>query len=129
MAEKTLIKNKGDLPVVLFRPSIIASSMEQPFPGWTDSLAAAGGITLMGGMGLIPYINAGGQNLFDMVPADIVSNGILVSTCKQGIDRSPKLDIYNMGTSEKNPITMGQYKDMTISCFQFFKFNKGPFRA
>ena len=61
MAEKTLAKNKGDLPVVLFRPSIIASSMEQPFPGWTDSLAAAGGLTLMCGMGLIPYINAAGE--------------------------------------------------------------------
>ena len=31
MAERTLAKNKGDLPVVLYRPSIIACSMEQPF--------------------------------------------------------------------------------------------------
>lgn len=86
MAEKTLAKNKGDLPVVLFRPSIIASSMEQPFPGWTDSLAAAGGLTLMCGMGLIPYINAAGNNNFDLIPADVVSNGILIATCKQGIE-------------------------------------------
>lgn len=56
MAEKTLLKRKGDLPVVLFRPSIIACSNEQPFPGWTDSLSAAGGITLMSALGLIKYI-------------------------------------------------------------------------
>ena len=126
MAERTLNKNKGNLPVVLFRPSIIASSMEQPFEGWTDSLAAAGGITVMTGMGLIPYINAKGTNLFDMVPADIVSNGILIATCKQGLDQSNDIHIYNCGTSEKNPITMADYKDLAIKYFEFFKFNRGP---
>jgi hypothetical protein len=34
-----------------------------------------------------------------------------------------------MGTSEKNPITMGGYKVIGIKYFEFFKFNKGVFRA
>ena len=58
MAEKSLWKNRAHVPVVLLRPSIIASSLESPFPGWTDSLSAAGGLTLMSGLGLINYINA-----------------------------------------------------------------------
>jgi hypothetical protein len=83
----------------------------------------------MCGMGLIPYINAAGNNYFDLIPADIVSNGILVSTCKQGIDRSKHLNIYNCASSEKNAITMGDYRTYGLEAFEFFKFNKGPFRA
>jgi fatty acyl-CoA reductase len=82
MAEKTLLKRKGDLPVVLFRPAIIASSAEEPFPGWTDSLSAAGGITLMSGLGFINFVNIKGDTMFDIIPVDIVTNGIIVSTAK-----------------------------------------------
>lgn len=56
LAEKALLKNKGDLNVCLLRPSIIASSLNEPFPGWTDSLAAAGGISLLVGLGLVNFI-------------------------------------------------------------------------
>ena len=90
MAEKTLIKRKGDLPVVLFRPSIIASALDQPFPGWTDSLVAAGGITLVSGLGLVNYINTTGKSEFDLIPVDFVANGIIIATAKQGISRSKK---------------------------------------
>ena len=58
LAEKTLEKRRGDLTVCLLRPAIIASSLSDPFPGWTDSLAAAGGITLLVGLGLINYIHS-----------------------------------------------------------------------
>ena len=44
LSEKQIIKNKGDMKVVICRPSIIASSLYDPFPGWTDSMSAAGGV-------------------------------------------------------------------------------------
>ena len=56
LAEKSLFKKKGNLQCVLFRPSIIASSAREPFPGWTDSLSAAGGLSLMCSLGLINFI-------------------------------------------------------------------------
>jgi len=74
LAEKNILKNKGHLTVCLLRPSIIASSLREPFPGWTDSLSAAGGITMLCGMGLVNFINAAGLNRFDMIPVDIVTN-------------------------------------------------------
>jgi hypothetical protein len=54
--------------------------LEQPFPGWTDSLAAAGGISFLTGLGLINFIQAKGLNKFDMIPVDFVSNHIIVAT-------------------------------------------------
>ena len=74
------MKNKGDLSVVILRPSIIASTLKDPFPGWTDSLSAAGGLMVMTGIGLINYINNKGNNRFDVIPVDIVTNSIVVVT-------------------------------------------------
>jgi len=84
LAEKSLYKNRGDLPVVLFRPSIIASSEKEPFEGWTDSLAAAGGLTLLSSLGLIKFMPSRGYNAIDIIPVDIVSNGILISIAHCG---------------------------------------------
>ena len=111
MAEKSLMKKKGNLPCVLFRPSIIAAANKEPFPGWTDSLAAAGGITLMISLGLINYfqVTDGGKNVFDIVPVDTVSNGIIVSTAHAGQKPGKDLDIYNCGTSSLHPITIVDY--------------------
>lgn len=54
MAERTLKKRRRpDLPVVLLRPSIIASAIKEPVYGWTDTLSAAGGLSLAGGIGII----------------------------------------------------------------------------
>ena len=78
MAEKSLLANQGHVKVVIWRPSIISSSVAEPFPGWTDSLAAAGAVTIMGGTGIKHFVNADGGNKFDIIPVDIVSNGLIV---------------------------------------------------
>jgi hypothetical protein len=71
----------------------------EPFPGWTDSLSAAGGLTLFCSTGLINYIHAKGYNIFDMIPVDIVTNGLIVATAHAGSKPGNELDVYNCGSS------------------------------
>jgi fatty acyl-CoA reductase len=66
--------------MVIFRPAIIGSSLEDPFPGWTDTLSAAGGLSLFVGLGLVNYANTSGKSEFDLIPVDIVTNGIIITT-------------------------------------------------
>ena len=73
-------KKQGDLNVVIFRPSIIASSAKEPFEGWTDSTAAAGGISLMICLGVITQIDETGESRADIIPVDIVANGVIITT-------------------------------------------------
>lgn len=56
LSERSLIKHRGNIPLFLLRPAIIICSYQEPHPGWTDSIAAAGGLTLMFGTGLSRYI-------------------------------------------------------------------------
>jgi len=124
LAEKALLKNKGNTTVCLLRPAIIASSLRDPFPGWTDSLSAAGGISVLVGLGLINYIRARGDNKFDLIPVDIVTNHILIATA-YGAEKKPgEMHVYNCGSSHSNPITMGGYKDRMISNFRHMRFSK-----
>lgn len=81
MAERTFKKTRpGTLPCVILRPSIIAAAIKEPMPGWTDTLSAAGGLSLAGGIGILNYVYGSMSNIADIVPVDYVSNTILVST-------------------------------------------------
>lgn len=54
MAEHLLHQNnQKSVPILIVRPSIIGASLEEPFPGWTDSITLAGGIYLVGGLGIL----------------------------------------------------------------------------
>lgn len=55
MAEHLLAESNQDknIPLLILRPSIIGASLEEPFPGWTDSIGLAGGIYLLCGLGLL----------------------------------------------------------------------------
>lgn len=53
LAERYVQKHRGSLPCVIFRPSIIACSVAEPVPGWTDTLSAAGGLLFLASMGLV----------------------------------------------------------------------------
>jgi hypothetical protein len=57
MAEKTLKKIKPyELPVCIVRPSIITSAEKEPHVGWTDTLSAAGGFSLLIIAGIARYL-------------------------------------------------------------------------
>ena len=81
MGERTLRKRiPPNMSCVIFRPSIISASMRDPTPGWTDTLSAAGGLSVGGGVGLINYIHGSSKSVADIVPVDLVSNSLIIST-------------------------------------------------
>jgi len=80
-------------------------------------------------LGLINYVQVtdGGKNVFDMVPVDTVSNGIIVSTAHAGQKSGSELDIYNCGTSALHPVTIIEYRDLVTAANKYFAFNKKAF--
>lgn len=80
LAERALRKFRENIPVFILRPSIIICSLSEPYPGWIDSLAAAGTLTFMVGSGISKYLIGGNYVRSDIVPVDFVSNALLVGT-------------------------------------------------
>jgi fatty acyl-CoA reductase len=81
MAERTLKKRKpSNLPCVILRPAIVGAAFRDPFPGWTDTLSAAGALGLAGGLGIITYVNTLPSHILDLIPVDLVVHATIVST-------------------------------------------------
>ena len=78
-----LIKHKGDLPITFVRPSIIGSSWRDPFPGWSDSVAAAGAFYLAIGLGVSAMGIGKMSNVGDQIPADFVANNCILAGAYQ----------------------------------------------
>jgi fatty acyl-CoA reductase len=109
------MKTRGNVKTVIWRPSIIGSAINDPFPGWTDTLSAAGGLALLTALGLMQVVRVegDGETAFDLVPVDYVSNGCLVATAysaKNKID----FEIYNMATSVRNKITFAGFRTIGL---------------
>ena len=66
MAEQLLYQNNTkQLPLLILRPSMIGASLEEPVPGWTDSVNLTGGVYLIAGLGLLRQLPGDKNRIFD----------------------------------------------------------------
>ena len=107
LAEKVIVKHQGHVKLVICRPTIIACTMKDPFPGWTDSMSAAGGISMLGGLGVKHTINLDetSKKSLDVVPVDSVTNSVIICTAFGSYMQPGKNMIYQQGSSYNNPIS------------------------
>ncbi|KAL9643588.1 hypothetical protein ABK040_010201 [Willaertia magna] len=78
IAEKLLIYNKGNIPICIIRPSIVGAALNEPFPGWIDSISAGAAVYLFIGLGVLRVIPGRYDAISDQIPVDYVVNCILV---------------------------------------------------
>jgi len=45
LAENYLLRHSGNVRVVISRPAMVTGAEHEPFPGWTDTVSAAGIVT------------------------------------------------------------------------------------
>lgn len=74
--------------MAIVRPSIIGCCMEEPVPGWTDTLSAAGGFTIALSLGVIHYVKVKPNGVLDLIPADYVSNIIIAAAVFRALDET-----------------------------------------
>ncbi len=127
MAERMLKKKSGNLKITIIRPSIIISCYQEPLRGWTETLAAAGGITLTAALGLLRNIQVDVSQILDLVPCDTVSNLILAASAATSMKPSPCLELYHSSSSHKNPCTITAYKKILLSWVSQYPFYKMVF--
>lgn len=79
IAEHLLTERRGGLPLGFVRPSIIAASLRQPFPGWIDSPAAFAVFAMMIGSGRMRAVMARPRARLDLVPVDAVAERVIAA--------------------------------------------------
>lgn len=98
LAESWLKENKGDLPLVIVRPSIVISTINGPLKGWVDNWNGPTGIIAAAGKGLFRSMLCDKDKTADLIPVDLVINLMLVAAWKIGTTKTKELPIYNCCT-------------------------------
>ena len=110
LAEKLLMRRKGDVSVTIVRPAIVESAWKFPLPGWSEGGNGMAACLLLGVMG--QRWGPGKDELtVDIVPVDLVAKGLAlaVAAALNGISKP----VYHLGTSHLNPVTMGRVGELT----------------
>lgn len=117
MGEMLLGSMRGDVPVVILRPSIIESTHNDPFPGWIEGNRMMDPIVTYYGKGQLCGFLVDPNAVIDVVPVDMVVNVMLTAMAKHGIDRKPEVNVYQVASSVKNPLVNHHLGDLLYKHF------------
>ncbi|WCJ41788.1 Fatty acyl-CoA reductase 1 [Euphorbia peplus] len=79
MGEMQLVHLKGNLPLVVIRPTMISSTIQEPFPGWIEGIKTIDSVIAGYGKGKISCFLSSPQSTLDVIPSDMVVNGIILA--------------------------------------------------
>ncbi|XWS28592.1 hypothetical protein CRYUN_Cryun25bG0083600 [Craigia yunnanensis] len=96
-------KFKGDLFLVIVRPTIVTSTFKEPFPGWIEGVRTIDNLIVAYGKGKITCFPANLKLTVDLIPADMVINAMVVAMMAHANQYSCKV-IYHVGSSLRNPV-------------------------
>lgn len=116
LAEQIVNEHKDRLPMILFRPSIVISSMKDPIPGWMDNFNGPVGLLVGCGIGLCRTMYCDPNNIADFTPVDVCIKAMIVAAWKRGTEplysTSTDLPIYNCCISNLRNSTMSQIVEL-----------------
>ncbi|KAL0281194.1 UNVERIFIED_CONTAM: hypothetical protein PYX00_002256 [Menopon gallinae] len=122
LAEHMLMKESGNLPVAIVRPSIVLSSMKEPVAGWVDNWNGPTGLIAAAGKGFFRTMLCDGNNVADIIPVDLVINLMIVAAWRTANSRSDEMLVYNCCTGIQKPILWNTFVN---SCIYYLQ--KHPF--
>ncbi|KAL1432937.1 hypothetical protein MTO96_001925 [Rhipicephalus appendiculatus] len=93
LSESLVAEEGGDLPVAIVRPSIVAASWKEPFPGWVDALNGSTSLLASCASGVMTTIVTDVKGIADIVPVDIVANLLIVVACQTAAKRARQREL------------------------------------
>ncbi|XP_022744361.1 fatty acyl-CoA reductase 2-like [Durio zibethinus] len=122
MGEMIINNMRGEIPVVIIRPSVIESTCKEPFPGWMEGNRMMDPIVLCYGKGQLTGFLVDPNGVLDVVPADMVVNATLAAIARHGMTPKPDINIYHIASSVVNPLV---FRDLARMLHEHY--NSSPF--
>ncbi|GAV66458.1 Sterile domain-containing protein/NAD_binding_4 domain-containing protein [Cephalotus follicularis] len=103
MGEMIIDNMRGDIPVVIIRPSTIESTVKEPFPGWIQGYRVLEPVLMAIGRDELREFIGDPKVVLDIIPVDLVVNAIIAAMAKHGRASKPELKVYQMTSGVVNP--------------------------
>ncbi len=116
LAERRVLEERGDLPLVILRPAIIESSVAEPRPGWIQGTRMADPIIMAFAKGILREFPGDPESIVDLVPVDHVVNAVIAAAAR----RPEEPEVYQVASGERNPL---RYRDLYKHVREYFVRN------
>ncbi|KRT85456.1 epimerase [Oryctes borbonicus] len=121
IAENMIQEEGKNLPLGIYRPSIVVSTYKEPLRGWINNMYGAVGVTVGAGMGLLRVIHCDSDANANIVPADMCVNGLIAVPWEASYKYQKSIEeqtnfeipIYNYESSQDQPINWSKYMELT----------------
>lgn len=114
MAEDVVRIEGKDLPISVFRPSVIVSTYREPVRGWIDNVYGPVGLMVGIGTGVLHTYHYDIDAVTEMVPVDLVVNSVIATAWYTGKSNQQSIPVYNYVSSVQNPVTWNQFLQHNI---------------
>lgn len=115
MGEMVVEDLKGNMPVVIVRPTIVTSTLREPFPGWAEGVRTIDSLAVAYGKGKLTCFLGDLEAPVDVIPADMVVNAMLVAMAAHA--KEPNDRIYQVGSSVRNQLRYQNLQDYGLRYF------------
>jgi phosphoserine phosphatase len=110
LGESLLAAESGGLPGAVVRPSIVESSVSQPFRGWNEGVNTTAPLSYLLGT-YFRQLPSNKRKRLDVIPVDLVCRGLTL-VCAALILRCHE-KVYQLATSATNPADMRRAIELT----------------
>lgn len=119
-----VVKDLGEnLPVVIFRPSVVISSLSEPFPGWLDSCNGPVGLMYGVGKGIIRIVYGDPNARTDYIPIDVCVQFMLIASWFKAVSgNTTEPSVYN-ASANKLTLPAGQVMSLGIKVAEDIPMN------
>jgi hypothetical protein len=110
LAESLIAKLAAELPVAVVRPSIVETSVREPFLGWNEGVNTSAPISYLLGS-YFRQLPSNERKRLDIIPVDLVSRGMTLIAAALIQRRHER--VYQLATSAINPCDMRRSVELT----------------
>ncbi|XP_033224121.1 putative fatty acyl-CoA reductase CG5065 [Belonocnema kinseyi] len=117
LAEQVVHDYSGILPAIIFRPSIVISTIVEPVKGWIDNFNGPVGMLVGGGKGVLRVICLDPKITSDYIPVDVAIKAMIIASWKRGlqtITRDPSIHVYNCCSGDIKSVSTREVIDTGI---------------
>ena len=124
---ESLIQRRGaGLPIAIVRPSIVESSLEEPFRGWNEGINTSAPLSYLLGT-YFRQLPSNERKCLDIIPVDLVCRGMsLIAAALIEREHHP---LYQLATSGSNPCDMRRSIELTCLAHRKFYRSQKDFRS
>jgi len=122
LGESLLFVQGAELPIAVVRPSIVESSIAEPFRGWNEGVNTSAPISYLLGT-YFRQLPSNQWKRLDIIPVDLVVRGMVLiaaALCHRVHER-----VYHLATSMRNPCPMRRSIELTgLAHRKFYRAQK-----